>query len=68
MLTMYRDAKAIIRYHFEQEFPNGNLHKLEEVLSRYSSDDIIRFADMVSRFGLAGILDVVYEAGGLVKN
>ena len=59
--TMYKEAKSIIKYHFQREFPKDNIDKLEDVLNKYSADEIIRFADMISRFGIAAILNVVTE-------
>ena len=57
----YRGPRNIIRYHFQQEYPKVDMDKLDEVLSKYRDDEIERFADMVCRFGLAAILDVVEE-------
>lgn len=61
-VPIYRGPRNIIRYHFQQEYPEVDLEKLDRVLSKYRDDEIERFADMVCRFGLAAILDSVYEA------
>jgi hypothetical protein len=58
----YRGPRNIIRYYFQQEYPDVDLEKLDMVLSKYRDDEIERFADMVCRFGLAAILDSVYDA------
>ena len=58
---MYLSPRSIIKHYFNQEFPNGNVEKLDKVLSKYREDELERFADMVYRFGIAAILDVVEE-------
>ena len=62
---MCRNPKNIIRYYFEQEFPNGDVDKLEKVMSKYSTEELERVADAVLRFGLAAILDVIEESGAI---
>lgn len=59
---MCRSPKNIITYHFQQEFPEGDLGKLEKILNKYSKEELERFADAVLRFGLSEILDVVGES------
>jgi hypothetical protein len=61
MATMcnYRNPRAIIKHYFKQEFPEGDLDRLDKVLSKYSEDEITRVADAVMRFGIAAILDAV---------
>ncbi len=56
-----RNPRGIIRYQFQREFPDGDLDKLEKVLSKYTDDEIERVADAVCRFGLIAILDAVEE-------
>ena len=58
----YRGPRNIIRYHFQQEYPDTDMEKLDKVLGKYRDDEIERFADMVCRFGLAAIFDIVCES------
>lgn len=62
METMCRNPRTILKHYFQQEFPTGDMEKFEEVLSKYSNEDVERLADAVMRFGIAAILDAVsYE-------
>jgi hypothetical protein len=51
----------MLRQLFIQEFPNGDLDKLEKILSKYKDEEIDRVVDGAMRFGLAAILDVICE-------
>lgn len=59
---MCRNPRNIIRYHFQQEFPNADLERLDKVFAKYREDELERLADAVCRFGLIAILDVVSDA------
>lgn len=54
-----RNPKQLLRYLFIQEFPGGDLDKLDKVLSKYTDEEVDRVADAAMRFGLAAMLDVV---------
>ena len=56
---MCRNPRTILKYYFQQEFPNGDMEKFEKVLSKYNNEDVERLADAVMRFGIAAILDAV---------
>lgn len=54
-----RNPKQLLRYLFIQEFPDGDLDKLDKVLSNYTNEEVDRVANAVMRFGLAAMLDVI---------
>lgn len=64
METMCQNPRTILKYYFQQEFPNGDMEKFEKVLGKYNNEDVERLADAVLRFGLAAILDVIDEVRG----
>ena len=55
----YRTPRGMLRQLFIQEFPNGDLDKLEKILSKYKDEEIDRVVDGAMRFGLAAMLDVI---------
>jgi hypothetical protein len=55
----YRTSRGILRQLFIQEFPNGDLDKLEKILSKYKDEEIDRVVDGAMRFGLAAMLDAI---------
>jgi hypothetical protein len=55
----YRNPKAILRHMFSEEFPNGDLNKLDKILSNYRDEEVDRVVDGAMRFGLAAMLDVI---------
>ena len=58
-VPQYRSPKAILRHMFSQEFPDGDLDKLEKILSKYKDEEVDRVVDGAMRFGLAAMLDVI---------
>ena len=60
---MFVDAssKDIIKLYYKHEFPNGDIDKLDKVLSTYSEAYLATKADEVVRFGIAAILDIIPE-------
>ena len=55
----YRNPKAILRHLFEEEFPEGDMNKLDKILSNYRDEEVDRVVDGAMRFGLAAMLDVI---------
>ena len=55
----YRTSRGMLKQLFIQEFPNGDLCKLEKILSKYKDEEIERVVDGAMRFGLASMLDVL---------
>lgn len=55
----YRNPKAILRHLFEEEFPDGDMDKLDKILSNYRDDEVDRVVDGAMRFSLAAMLDVI---------
>jgi hypothetical protein len=51
--------RGLLRKLFIEEFPNGDLDKLEKILSKYKDEEILRVVDGALRFGLAAMLDVI---------
>ena len=51
--------RGILRKLFLEEFPNGDLDKLEKILSKYKDEEIMRVVDGALRFGLASMMDVL---------
>ena len=51
--------RGMLRKLFIEEFPNGDLDKLEKILSKYKDEEIDRVVDGAMRFGLAAMLDVM---------
>lgn len=54
-----RTPRGILRQLFIEEFPNGDLDKLEKILSKYTDDEISRVVDGAVRFGLEAMMDVL---------
>ena len=55
----YRNPKAILRRLFEEEFPDGDMNKLDKILANYRDEEVDRVVDGAMRFGLAAMLDVI---------
>lgn len=55
----YRNPKEILRHMFSEEFPDGDMYKLDKILSNYRDEEVARVVDGAMRFGLAAILDVI---------
>lgn len=55
----YRTPRGMLKQLFIQEFPNGDLDKLEKILSKYKDEEIDRVVDGAMRFGLASMLEVM---------
>ena len=55
----YRTPKAILRNMFSEEFPDGDMNKLDKILSNYRDDEVDRVVDGAMRFGLAAMLDAI---------
>lgn len=51
--------RGLLRKLFLEEFPNGDLDKLEKILSKYKDEEIMRVVDGAMRFGLAAMMDVL---------
>lgn len=55
----YRNPKAILRHMFSEEFPDGDMNKLDKILSNYRDEEVDRVVDGAMRFGLAAMMDVI---------
>jgi hypothetical protein len=44
---------------FSEEFPDGDMNKLDKILSNYRDEEVDRVVDGAMRFGLAAMLDVI---------
>jgi hypothetical protein len=51
--------RGTLRKLFIEEFPDGDLDKLEKILSKYKDEEILRVVDGALRFGLAAMMDVI---------
>ena len=51
--------RGLLRKLFLEEFPNGDLDKLEKILSKYKDEEIMRVVDGAMRFGLTAMMDVL---------
>lgn len=51
--------RGMLRKLFTEGFPNGDLDKLEKILSKYKDEEIMRVVDGAMRFGLAAMMDVL---------
>lgn len=54
-----KTPRGMLRQLFIEEFPNGDLDKLEKILSKYTDDEIGRVVDGAVRFGLGAMMDVL---------
>ena len=51
--------RGILHKLFLEEFPDGDLDKLEKILSKYKDEEIMRVVDGAMRFGLGAMMDVM---------
>ena len=55
--TLYGSAVHVIRQELERTMPPARAEKaISEMVKKYQSEDIIRAADAIQRFGLDGLL------------
>lgn len=57
--NLYAQAVRLLEAEFKRAYPKGDVEMFRKKLSKYSTEDLVRTADAVNRFGLAALLEAL---------